>query len=121
MSTAKDERVPELTLGWRLKMALAHGGLHREEMAIHLGVDPGTLSRWMADRGAPPKRAYLQMWALATEVDPDWLEHGKGSSAVPPPPRPEGIGFRDELAALTESKRGRTRRGPNTARYLAAA
>lgn len=116
MSTAKHERVPQVTLGWRLKMALAHGDLRREEMATHLGVDPGTLSRWMADKGAPPKRAYLQMWALATNVDSGWLETGQEETTPDPPG-----GQHDELAALTASKRGRAKQRPSTAGYIAEA
>ena len=67
-------RIPALTLGWRLKMALNEIPAH--EMAEHLEVSRQTLSRWMADRGAPPKRAYILQWALRTGVDPVWLETG---------------------------------------------
>lgn len=66
MTAAHEEGIPPLTLGWRLKMAL--GDMQRGEMAEHLGVDPGTLSRWMADKGAPPRRAYIVQWALVTGV-----------------------------------------------------
>lgn len=64
MSTMSNERVPALTLGWRLKMSL--GEESTQGMADHLGVSRATVSRWMSDRGAPPKRAYLLQWALAT-------------------------------------------------------
>ena len=81
MTTAEQERVPTLTLGWRLKMAL--GEMKRNEMADHLGVDPGTLSRWMADKGAPPKRVYIIQWALMTGVRLDWLESGRAPEGAP--------------------------------------
>lgn len=74
MTTERTEHIPPLTLGWRLKMALRN--MTRQQMADHLGVDPGTLSRWMADKGAPPRRAYIVQWALATGVPVQWLEHG---------------------------------------------
>lgn len=57
MSTHTTQRVPQLTLGWRLKMAL--GDMKVQDMADALGVNRATVGRWMADKGAPPKRAYL--------------------------------------------------------------
>ncbi len=57
MSTATQGQVPALTLGWRLKMSL--GDMAVGDMAVALGVSRATMSRWMADRGSPPKRAYL--------------------------------------------------------------
>ncbi len=70
----QEARIPALTLGWRLKMTL--GDMHAHEMADLLGVNRGTVSRWMADKGAPPKRAYLLQWALATDTEYEWLETG---------------------------------------------
>jgi transcriptional regulator with XRE-family HTH domain len=78
------ERIPELTLGWRLQMAL--GEMSAQEMADTLGVSRQTLSRWMHDVGSRPKRAYLSQWALATGVPIEWIEHGKVSDS---PPRPD--------------------------------
>lgn len=75
MSTQRAERIPKLTLGWRLKMALGDD-YSVQEMADYLGVSRATLSRWMADKGAPPKRAYIAQWSLRTGVDRDWLENG---------------------------------------------
>jgi transcriptional regulator with XRE-family HTH domain len=75
MSTQRAERIPKLTLGWRLKMALGDE-YSVQEMADYLGVSRATLSRWMADKGAPPKRAYVAQWALKTDVPMRWLEEG---------------------------------------------
>lgn len=101
---AQEERVPELTLGWRLKMAL--GDMKRSDMADSLGVDPGTISRWCSDKGAKPKRVYLMQWALITGVSLDWLEGGQAGNSEPTPPGP---GKRDNsaLAALIAEKSGR--------------
>ena len=75
MSThATHGHVPPLTLGWRLKMAL--GDIKVQDMADKLGVNRATVGRWMADKGAPPKRAYLLQWAMITGTDAGWLEHG---------------------------------------------
>ena len=73
MSTAAHGNVPELTLGWRLQMAL--GDMKVQEMADTLGVNRATIGRWMHDKGTP-RRAYLLQWAVATGVDPTWLETG---------------------------------------------
>lgn len=91
MSTQQAERVPALTLGWRMKMALGDDSV--QEMANYLGVSRATLSRWMADKGAPPKRAYLMQWALRTNVPLVWLETGE----TPTGPGPDG-GLEDERA-----------------------
>ena len=74
MSTQESERIPPLTLGWRLKMAL--GDDAAQDMADYLGVSRQTISRWMGDKGAPPKRAYLAQWALRTNVPYRWLVDG---------------------------------------------
>ena len=109
MSTQHSERfIPQLTLGWRLKMSL--GDMKRDDMAAILGVNPATVSRWMAGKGAEPKRAYVIQWALATGVDEEWLLTGRVPGA-PQPPSGEPAPVRDQLAALTEAKRRRTRSG----------
>ena len=82
-----DPKVPSLTLGWRLKMSL---GAHKAEwMASQLGVSRQTISRWCADRGAPPHRAYLLQWAALTETDPGWLV-----APVEQPDEPDEAGHR---------------------------
>src|SRR5688572_24824731 len=81
----RPHRVPELTLGWRLKMAL--GDMPATDMADALGVSRQTVSRWMADRGAPPRRVYIRAWADLTDTDLTWLLTGE-LAAVPTP-----IGF----------------------------
>lgn len=59
---------------------MALGDIPVGEMAGQLGVSRQTLSRWMADKGAPPKRAYLAAWSLATGVGMEWLETGVGEA-----------------------------------------
>jgi len=68
--------IPEWTLGWRLQRALAHAGVSVEDMATELGVTRATLSRWMHDRGAPPRAAYVKQWALVCGVPATWLLNG---------------------------------------------
>lgn len=120
MTTQRSERIPELTLGWRLKMAL--GDMKRDEMAELLGMNPATLSRWMADKGTPPKRAFLAQWALITGVPLAWIENGEVPTGDGP--TPPGGPKKDKLAALTDQKRGRTRTtrpGVSTDGYATAA
>src|SRR5258708_20985541 len=72
--------IPEWTLGWRLARALAHGGVSVEEMAAELGVSRSTVSRWMNDRGAPPRIGYVKLWCQRTGVSQEWV---LGRSLVP--------------------------------------
>lgn len=103
--------MPELTLGWRLKMAL--GDMKRDDMAALLGVNPATVSRWCADKGAAPKRAYIIQWAMATGVSAEWLEAGLTAQPVPPTPPGGGLGINTEaverLAAQKRARSGATR------------
>lgn len=71
-------RVPELTLGWRLRMAAEP--LTSHEMAERLGVNPATVSRWITG-AVQPKRGMVRAWAAETGVDPAWLETGQASDA----------------------------------------
>lgn len=108
MSTEPQSAVPELTLGWRLKMALSHGKVSRREMAAHLGYEESALSRWMSDK-LTPRNGVLSQWALATNVDPEWLRTGVGT----PGPNPDPGGPRQskdaDLSRLTAQKRARAR------------
>lgn len=70
-------RIPSLTLGRRLKLALDSSDVSAQDMAEALEVSRQTVSRWMKDRGARPRRVYVAHWALLTGVDPDWLETGR--------------------------------------------
>jgi transcriptional regulator with XRE-family HTH domain len=69
--------IPELTLGWRLRMSLDHAGISVQTMAEQLGVTRATLSRWMSDKGKRPNRAYISQWALGTGVPFEWLNTGE--------------------------------------------
>jgi transcriptional regulator with XRE-family HTH domain len=73
--------VPELTLGWRLNMALRHGNIEIQQMADYLEVGRTTISRWIHDHGASPRTLYLKEWALRCGVDYHWLVTGEDSSA----------------------------------------
>ncbi|MDE9364544.1 helix-turn-helix domain-containing protein [Luteipulveratus sp. YIM 133132] len=69
--------IPTVTLGWRLQMALGLTPMTAQQIAEALGVNRGTVARWMHDKGAPPKRAYILQWALLTGANADWLQTGE--------------------------------------------
>lgn len=73
--------VPEWTLGWRLQRALAHAGVTVGQIAGEMNVSRGTVSRWLNDRGAPPRPIYLKEWALRCGVPVTWLKDGVTSQA----------------------------------------
>ena len=77
MSDTRYDRIPPLTLGLRLKMAMSWAGYHREDMAAEMGVDASTVSRWMNDKDAPPNRGYISAWAAFTRCDFQWLLTGE--------------------------------------------
>ena len=87
MTAQAAPRIPEITLGWRLQMAL--GDRKVQDMADILGVNRATIGRWMHDRGAAPKRGYLLQWALITGVDAEWLLTGKAPRPGDPDEGPE--------------------------------
>lgn len=73
MSDTAANDIPEITLGWRLRMAMERAGLKAEEMADLMDVHRGTITRWTHDIGSPPRSIYLQKWAEICRVRYDWL------------------------------------------------
>ena len=69
--------IPEVTLGFRMQIALRHADLSTQGIADELGVSRSTVSRWLNDHGAPPRNGFVKLWAQATGVDPAWLREGK--------------------------------------------
>lgn len=67
------QATPQVTLGWRLRMAMEHAGLKADDMAKALGVHRGTITRWTHDVGAAPRGIYLRQWAELTDVAFGWL------------------------------------------------
>jgi transcriptional regulator with XRE-family HTH domain len=74
---------PELTLGWRIQMALDKGGLRHTDVMDKFEVSRQTVSRWCRDVGAAPKKYVLNEIAVMCGVPPRWLIDGV-SSTVPP-------------------------------------
>lgn len=83
LTSSPQFQVPEWTLGWRMQRALAHAGVTTAEIADDLGVARSTISRWINDHGAPPRAAFVKMWALRTGVPYEWLMTGEAPSSAP--------------------------------------
>ena len=109
--------IPELTLGWRLKMALSSGGVSRKSMAEQLGYEETQLSRWTSGK-AVPRKGVISQWALITGVDRRWLETGEGSSPIGPNGLPAGEP-ETALAKLASKKRAHRGAARSSARYAA--
>jgi len=78
--------VPVLTRGWRMQMALDHGGRSVEYMAMKLGVSRSTVSRWINDGGKrPPRRGDMEIWARECRVPLQWLAPAEGEPEVVQP------------------------------------
>lgn len=72
MSETRDLDAPQLTLGWRLRMAMEKAGIENNEMAQLLGVHRGTITRYTHDESVP-KRGFIAQWAAICHVPAAWL------------------------------------------------
>jgi hypothetical protein len=68
--------IPDWTIGWRIQRALGHAGIPAGDIAVDLQVSRGTVSRWLNDKGLPPRGVYLERIAELTGVPFLWLCHG---------------------------------------------
>lgn len=69
-----ESRIPEWTVGDRLRKARDLAGLSQGEMADKLGVKRTSLSAW--ERGENQPRNFLDIvnrWGEITGVDPGWI------------------------------------------------
>lgn len=81
---SEHSRVPAWTLGWRLKRALAEGGVAAGDMADYLGYSKAQVSRYLNDKGEPPRAQVLRLWAMHCGVPFDWLAYGSEVGPVDP-------------------------------------
>lgn len=112
-TTPNQGLIPEVTLGWRLRMAREMTGMGLVEFAEHIGVSADTCTSAEHDR-RKVRSITINAYAMASGVDREWLRTGVRSDSGPTPPD-DG----ERLRKLTEAKRSRgaTRRTPNTAGY----
>lgn len=107
--------IPELTLGWRLRMARETTGMGLRDFATHIGVSPDTLTSAEKDR-RKVRSITINAYSLATGVNRDWLQTGQGQPGAPNPG--PGQPSEDKLTRLTEQKRARTHGARTTREYF---
>lgn len=114
-------RIPEWTLGDRLRKARSLTGMNTRDFADKIGVSHGTVTNAEGDKRAV-RQITLNAWSLATGVSLEWLVEGTGDPAPTPPPAAQVD--TDALRELTEAKakrRGYRGGGGHTHQYPAAA
>jgi transcriptional regulator with XRE-family HTH domain len=70
------DTVPTWDLADRLRKSMRTAGLSVQEIAAELEISPGSVSGWINGRHVPSRQA-LQLWALRTGVNYEWLRDGK--------------------------------------------
>lgn len=83
-------KVPELTLGWRLQMALDEGRLKHGDLVERFEVSRQTVTRWCRDIGPTPKKFILNEIAVMCGVSARWLIEGIGTNGDGNPPEDGG-------------------------------
>lgn len=74
--------VPEVTLGWRIQMALDYADLKQTDLMEKFEISRGTASKWCRGVGTPPKKFVLNEIAVMCGVSARWLIDGEN-------PRPD--------------------------------
>ena len=89
-------RVPDLnTLAVRCQVSRETAGMSQTELAEAMDASRSTVSN--LERGlGNPRRVTLRLWAMATGVDPHWLETGEA-------PSPGGDGASADECAIRDS------------------
>ena len=76
--------VPEVTLGWRMKIARDLAGMDQEALAKATGIARNTISNYELGLTARPKRLYIRAMAQAMGVSESWLETGQAEPTSGP-------------------------------------
>lgn len=90
-------RIPEFTVGERMRKAREEAGLSQEEMATEIGIARRSIGRYEA--GTAVKKSVLLLYAMRTQVPVEWLETGK-CTPRDLNPEPTGYGSLRRVAAL---------------------
>ncbi|EPD31906.1 hypothetical protein HMPREF9306_01462 [Propionimicrobium lymphophilum ACS-093-V-SCH5] len=88
--------VPQLTVSWRLRMAMEQAGMTQGDLAEAIGTARKTVGRWIAGNIRPP-RGQLMACAMATGVPYVWLDKGIDPSQV-------DSGLSDQLPRLDSNQ-----------------
>lgn len=75
MTSQRAERIPQWTMGDRLRKAREEAGYGQRDFAAHIGISHQTVTN--AEKGhRAVRKITLNAWAVATDVPVEWLEHG---------------------------------------------
>lgn len=84
-----DQRYPEFTIGWRLRLARTRLGPEMDagQFADLIEVSRNTVTNYELERTTPErmKPMVLKQWALATGVDLEWIRTGERPAVSPTP------------------------------------
>ena len=76
--------VPQWTVQDRMRKAREYANLSQTDLGERLDTSSKVIGN--LERGTTPaKRHMIMAWAMATNVDQQWLETGKGGPDGPPP------------------------------------
>lgn len=73
-------RIPEVTVGWRIRIARESAGLDQLQLSELTGIARNTISNYELGLTTRPKSLYLRAIAQATGVNEGWLATGKAGS-----------------------------------------
>ena len=82
MTVTTETRIPELTLGDRLRITRDKAGISRDEMGKHFGTKAGAIGHWETDRSMPRDMlGMVKRWAEITGYDAHWIAFGSDSTS----------------------------------------
>lgn len=93
-------QVPEITLGWRLRIARETAGMDQQQLHEATGIARNTISNYENGATNKVKPLYLRTMALALGVDPTWLETGQAPRGNGGPDGVAGPGFEPGTSGL---------------------
>lgn len=67
--------VPQVTVSWRLRMAMEQADMTQDDLSKAIGVSSKSINRWITGKIEPP-RGRLMACAMATGVPYVWLDKG---------------------------------------------
>lgn len=87
MTMPEPGRIPEFSVGDRMRKARESAEISQEAMAAEIGVSRRSIVRYEGDTGAAPRSTML-LWSFRTGVPLSWLMTGRAET--PNGPAPEG-------------------------------
>lgn len=72
--------VPEITVGWRIRIAREGAGLDQGQLAELTGIARNTISNYESGHTSKPNKAFLRLIAAATGVNEAWLRTGEAGT-----------------------------------------